>query len=297
MNPAEIPSPETFINEAVEAHSKASFLKLLQQLPIVDEHDYVFEGGDASKGWREGHFHWFPVGKDRGNSGRIKLAGSPDNPLGERTVNSMEAMIELERQRELVTDPEAEAPATPREAVLRYFDLPPLDELPFCRDPICGKKPYEHARALARRIRVRLLRQRRPVEYAVLIEDDGIGQPPARIHSTLLSLGHSDKADKRYLVGVFGQGGSSAYMACELSWMISRRARDVLGDDRDGVGWTAVKRITPKGRRDVYWAYLAAHPDGRVPCLPVAAAESIGFVHGTCIAHLKYNFGKSESAR
>jgi len=38
--------------------------------------------------WQPGSLHWVrPVGRDRGNGGRIKLAGEPMNPLAERLVN------------------------------------------------------------------------------------------------------------------------------------------------------------------------------------------------------------------
>jgi hypothetical protein len=46
----------------------------------------------------------------------------------------------------------------------------------------------------------------------------------------------------------------------------------------------------------VYWAYLAAHPDGRVPRLPESAADAIGFARGTKIAHVGYKFATSNQA-
>src|SRR5436309_623896 len=85
----------------------------------------------------------------------------------------------------------------------------------------------------------------------VVVEDEGIGQPPGRMHATLLSLGRSDKPDKPYLIGVFGQGGSSAYAASEYSWIMSRRVPELLDGAHDGIGWTVIKRIVPAGRRDV----------------------------------------------
>ena len=68
-----------------------------------------------------------PVGLDRGNGGRIKLAGEPMNPLAERLVNGMESLIELARLKELMTNPTAVMPTSPRDAVLRYFGFPRLD--------------------------------------------------------------------------------------------------------------------------------------------------------------------------
>jgi hypothetical protein len=293
----EIKDSERFLHAAVAATSSKAVRDLLASLPIVPENQYAFHESDPERGWREGFFHWYPVGRDLGNAGRIKLAGSPENPIAERTINAMEALIEMERQRELKTRPGTVAPQSPREAVRRYFDLPPLEVLPRWPQPIRGRKAFDYARDLARRIRVRLVRETRPVEYAVLIEDDGMGQAPSRVHATLLSLGRSDKPDKPYLIGVFGQGGSSAYAASEYSWIMSRRVGELLDGERDGIGWTVIKKILPAGRRDVYWAYLASHPDGRVPVLGTSGPDGSAFVHGTRIAHVKYNFGPTEPAR
>jgi hypothetical protein len=295
--PTELPDRTQLITAAAAAMSSKAVREILSTLPIVGDNDYLFDESNPERGWRQGFLHWYPVGRERGNAGRIKLAGAPENPIAERTINGMEALIEMMRQLELKTKPGTLAPQSPREAVLRYFDLPPLDALPGWPHPLRGQKAFHYARELARRLRVRLVRETRPVEYAILIEDEGIGQTPPRMHVTLLSLGQSDKPDKPYLIGVFGQGGSSAYAASEFSWIMSRRAPGLLDGDPDGLGWTVIKRINPVGRRDVYWAYLAAHPDGRVPSFSPAAAEAIGLKHGTRIAHINYNFGKTEPAR
>jgi hypothetical protein len=289
-------SPAKFGERAGHALTTHELGKLLLDLPIVGENDYLFNASNPELGWKEGFLHWYPVGGDRGNAGRIKLAGSPENPIAERTINAMESMIELHRQMELKAG-NVLPPATPREAVRRYFDLPPLSEVPRYQQQIQNRKPREYARELAKHIRVRLVRDGRPAEYALLIEDDGIGQAPHRVHATLLSLGQSDKGDKPYLIGVFGQGGSSAFAACDVSWVISRRHPSLLGESTDGMGWTVIKHVFPRGRRDTYFAYLAAHPDGRVPLLPSAAAAPINLVHGSRFAHLRYDFGNTEPAR
>ena len=45
------------------------------------------------------------------------------------------------------------------------------------------------------------------------------------MHKTLLSLGRTDKAEKPYLIGVFGQGGSTAFSISKYSIVVTRRAR------------------------------------------------------------------------
>jgi hypothetical protein len=295
-NIAAIADPKKFLAQATAAVTTKSLKNLLSALPIVGDDDYIFDSLYPERGWQEGKLHWVPMGKDRGNAGRIKLATRPEGPIAERTINGMESLIELERRRELLKNVSAAAPQSPREAVMRYFSLPALDQLPKLTKPIRGQKPREYARELAKRIRVRATFDKTEREFAVFVEDDGIGQAPERIHETLLSLGASDKGDKPYLIGLFGQGGSSTFAASEYSWCLSRRAPEILGGLTNGVGWTVVKQIFPKGRRDPYYAYLAANPRGDVLALPGDAADTIGLNHGSRFAHLRYNFAGGGSA-
>jgi hypothetical protein len=185
-------------------------------------------------------------------------------------------------------------PTTPREAVERYFQLPPLDQLP-AHGLINDQNAVKHAREIARQLLVELQFDRTFKQFIVVIRDHGIGQTASKVHRTLLSLGSSDKGDKPYLIGVFGQGGSSAYAASTYSIVMSRRRAELLDGDADGIGWTIVKHIFPKGRRDPYYAYLAAHSDGRVPTLPITAVTD-QFQHGSRFAHIDYNFGSGGSA-
>ena len=103
-------------------------------MPVVHETDYVWVDTEPSKGWQFGKLHWIPVGRDRGNAGRIQLAGDPYNPSAERLINGMEALIELMRRMELLGDPAAPTPQSPREAIERYFGLPRLDMIPRTKD-------------------------------------------------------------------------------------------------------------------------------------------------------------------
>lgn len=288
--------PSDFIASAIRAVTSSDIDSLLSHLPITPEDGYTFNEEKPEEGWNPEHFHWIPVGRERGNAGRIKLANQPVNPIAERGVNGMEAIIEMARQRELLNDLNAKAPTTPRDAVKRYFGLPPLDQLPKLDDSAASKDTRAKARELARQLRVRLLWDKVAREFTVAIEDDGIGQPPALVHKTLLSLGSTTKADKPYLIGVFGQGGSSAYAVSKYSWVVSRRAKDLLQGQADGVGWTVIKHVFPKGRRDDYFAYLACHPDGRVPFVSAADADTAKIQHGTRFVHIGYDFGRGGSA-
>jgi len=285
-----------FLSRLVTASTMASVDGLLAGLPITPEGEYSFDEDHPERAWQQDRFHWMPVGGDRGNAGRIKLANFPVNPIAERLINGMEAIIELYHHREIVKFPDSPPPRSPRDAVKRYFGLPSLDMLPKLDSSEASQATRQAARDLARKLRIRLLWDKASREFAVAVEDEGIGQPPALVHRSLLSLGSTTKADKPYLIGVFGQGGSSAYAVSNLSWVVSRRAKDCLDDQEDGVGWTVIRHIFPKGRRDDYFAYLAAHPDGHVPSISADDADSAGLSHGTRFAHVAYNFGKGGSS-
>ncbi len=289
-------SPD-LLGRLLSARSTAAVEAIMTGLPIVSPDEYQWTSADdRSSAWQPGKLHWIPVGKDRGNGGRMKLAGEPMNPLAERLVNGMESLIEHARLKELKANPAAVMPNNPRDAVLRYFGFPKLDSIERLDDEDRKKK-----RALVDQVRKRISltldHDKKSKQFAVTIRDHGLCQVPAMTHKTLLSLGRTDKADKPYLIGVFGQGGSSACSVSEYSIVVTRRAADIRkpGED-DGAGWSIVQAIQPKGRRDVYYAYLAATEDGAVPRFDAAEADKAGFANGTHFCHINYDFGASDSA-
>src|SRR6185437_7330957 len=285
------------LSRLLQARSTAQVEAILTGLSVVVPENYQWLSADERSGsWQPGKLHWVPVGRDRGNGGRIKLAGEPMNPLAERLVNGMESLIELARLRELLKNSTAVMPASPRDAVLRYFGFPKLDAIERLED-----EERKEKRAMVDKVRknlsITLDFEKKSRQFAVTIRDHGMGQTPANMHKTLLSLGRTDKADKPYLIGVFGQGGSSAFSIAKYSIVASRRAADIRKSASDGdAGWTIVREIQPKGRRDPYYAYLAIAEDGGVPHVPAAQADKAGFEQGAHFCHIAYDYGASDSA-
>ena len=90
LNPPDLPS------RLLAARTTGQVEAIMAALPIVSPEQYQWVSADDRSGpWQPGKLHWVPVGRDRGNGGRIKLAGEPMNPLAERLVNGMELLIEL----------------------------------------------------------------------------------------------------------------------------------------------------------------------------------------------------------
>jgi hypothetical protein len=266
------------LHRLMKARSTAQIEAIMAGLPIVPPEQYQWLSADERSGpWQPGKLHWVPVGRDRGNGGRIKLAGEPMNPLAERLVNGMESLIELARLRELLMSSAAAMPSSPRDAVLRYFGFPKLDSIERMDDEERKEKRTLVDKA-RKNLSITLDFEKKLREFAVTVRDHGMGQSPANVHRTLLSLGRTDKADKQYLIGVFGQGGSSAFSIAKYSVVISRRASDIRKPGEDAsAGWTIVREIQPKGRRDPYYAYLAASEDGGVPRIDQMHADKAGF--------------------
>src|SRR6516165_3916435 len=103
--------PPGLLGRLLNVRSTAQVDAIMTTLPIVPpEHYQWLSAEDRSSAWQPGKLHWVPVGRDRGNGGRIKLAGEPMNPLAERLVNGMESLIELARLRELMKNSRALMP-------------------------------------------------------------------------------------------------------------------------------------------------------------------------------------------
>src|SRR5712671_5481124 len=99
-------SPELLLT-LLSTKATGAVEKLLKELLVVDQTAYLWTDDDPGKNWQPGKLHFIPVGRDRGNAGRVQLAGDPYNPSAERLINGMEAIIELARQLELLENPGA----------------------------------------------------------------------------------------------------------------------------------------------------------------------------------------------
>src|SRR6266436_2413759 len=125
-----VTTPPDLLSRLLIARSTLQVESIMADLPIVPPEKYQWVSADErSSPWKPGHLHWVPVGRDRGNGGRIKLAGEPMNPLAERLVNGMESLIEYARLRELIKTPGAPVPTSARYAFLRYFGFNRLDAI------------------------------------------------------------------------------------------------------------------------------------------------------------------------
>ncbi|MDE0141617.1 MAG: hypothetical protein OXI80_08425 [Caldilineaceae bacterium] len=216
--------------------------------------------------------YWRNVGDQRSNAGPIEASADEINPLVERIVNSMEAVIEL-RVAECKT-----IPNNPRDAIEKLFNVPEGD---------CSRLERQEAQEVARHVSVTFRGDSRNVRPTLEVRDKGIGVHPSNFADSILALGQSDKGQKPYLVGMYGQGGSSTFDKCEYTVIVSRRHPKHLSPGQDDeAGWTVVKRSL-NVRAPVY-KYLIDPETGSVPVLSGSTADQIGLNYGTIIVHIEY---------
>jgi hypothetical protein len=119
--------------------------------------------------------------------------------------------------------------------------------------------------------------------------DKGIGVGRGEFPDTLLSLNQDNKINKWYLMGRFGQGGSTTYRFSEYTVMFSRRRHSMHEADNQ-ISFTIVKyREASEGEKDGQYVYLVKREDS----LPFSIlAEDIDFNCGTFVRHINYSLGR-----
>jgi hypothetical protein len=229
---------------------------------------------------------WVALGGRENNSGSVNLAMDPGQALVERITNAMDAHIEL--QYELAGCPPDIT--SPREAVQRLWNL---ESSRLTRESPSITRFIEE---MAPKSLVRVVGSTHRGHSSVIIQDSGIGQHPNDLPKTILGLQESNKNNKRYLMGAFGQGGSSTFAYCPYSLIISRRHPDCLDGKTNHIGWTIVRQFDDDSLKTFRYEYLVGS-DGLIPRIAPSAIESLGiqFEYGTKVVHFAYELGRLNS--
>jgi hypothetical protein len=210
-----------------------------------------------------------PFGSRPNNRGAIEVASDAARSAIERVTNAFDAVLELEHVRHS-GKPDCRSP---RDAADAWLGVPRKDGL--------SGLSQKQRQDLALNTVVRLEPGEGPQSRVLTVIDLGIGIPPERMKDTILSLNESNKIQKHYLAGTYGQGGSStlyysgfvliasrAYKTNEIAFTIVRY-EDLPADDY-------------KTGRYVY----LVDPDGDVLTVP---AKNSDITHGTLVRHFGYD--------
>jgi hypothetical protein len=217
--------------------------------------------------------HWVPVGGLISNAGSIEASADEINPLIERVVNSIEATIELRYE---LADSGTRASITNlSDALSQLFDIPGGQT----------RRLLQPSSSLSNLVSMHLTGG--TSDPTIAIVDEGIGVHPDDFDTTLLSLQQSSKGGKPYLIGMYGQGGSSTFDKSTYSVIVSRRHPDLLRGGQNDIGGFTVVRRSLAGRAHVY-SYFVDPETGKVPTVSNEVLDQRNFVNGTRVASIEY---------
>jgi len=209
---------------------------------------------------------WIPVGREN-NRGAIEASADSGRSLVERLTNGVDAVLESEHE----THRGIPDCRSPKEAAMAWLSVPEngLSELTASR-----------RRDLSKRVTVELFPGEGRKSRTVSVRDLGIGLNPAEMPMTILSLNESNKMQKHYLAGTYGQGGSSTFAASRYTLIASRK----IGGT--SIGFTLVRflDLPPDQYKTGHYVYLAYASQ----ILSIDAAEQ-DFPSGTLVRHYGYD--------
>jgi len=162
-----------------------------------------------------------PLGYRPNNRGTVEVATDPGRSAIERITNAIDALLELEHS----THNGKPICSTPRMAAQFWLGIDHSG---------LGATTQKQRQQLARRTVVTLEEGDGKSSRILTVRDTGIGLHPETMTTTILSLNESNKWQKHYLAGTFGQGGSSTFAFSKLSLIASRRYRS------EKIGFTVV---------------------------------------------------------
>jgi hypothetical protein len=217
------------------------------------------------------HIEWVPFGREN-NRGTIEVSSDPTRSCIERITNGVDAVLEMEHERHNGL-PDCRSP---KEAAMAWLEVP--------GNGLSGMTTAERRR-LGQRITITLEPGEGKESRVLTISDRGIGLTPGSMPETILSLNQSNKTSKHYLVGAYGQGGSSTFAFSRWSLIASRYS--------DGpIGFTVVKFLDLPAElfKTGHYVYFVMSDLS----IPFANLDINEFPRGTEVRHFGYdlnNFG------
>jgi len=182
---------------------------------------------------------WIPIGDRENNVGTIEGSADPGRSIVERITNGIDAILEKEHEKHN-GNPDCRSP---KEAAFAWLEVPlqGLSEL----------SPTQR-RGLAQQIIVKLQAGDGKDARIIEIRDEGVGITPENMRSTILSLNESNKIQKHYVAGMYGQGGSSTFARSKYTLIASRKGTDPR------VGFTVVRYmdLDPDSFKSGHYVYL-----------------------------------------
>lgn len=152
---------------------------------------------------------WVPFGGRENNRGTIEVSADPGRSLVERLTNGIDAILEAEHQ----NHEGRPNPRSPKEAAMNWLNIPSNG---------ISEMSTISRRLIAQKVTIKVLSGEGRTSRLVEVRDTGIGILPQDMPNTILSLNETNKLQKHYLAGVYGQGGSSTLATSRYVLFASR---------------------------------------------------------------------------
>jgi len=230
--------------------------QLALNLLHADSEDDVIRILRIKEFWDDKHL-WRLYGDKSGNFSQVGNQQSfPEAALVEKIINSVDARLMLECQRQGINPESGEAPQSIRDAVAMFFEerRSPSDEAGTLINWSEKMRGDESRNITIAATGDRPTRGKRTHSFCLTIADLGEGQSPKRLPKTILSLNANNKQTIRFVQGKFNMGGSGVLRFCGkqgLQLVISRRHPELAererGNDTSVGRWavTVVRREEP----------------------------------------------------
>jgi len=215
---------------------------------------------------------WIPFGGRENNRGTIEASVDPGRSLVERLTNAIDAILEDEHKKHNGI-PDCR---TPKEAATAWLNVPEAG--------LSEMTPVQR-RSIAQRVSIKLRSGDDRSARVVEIRDTGIGLAPDEMPKTILSLNESNKIQKYYLAGAYGQGGSSTLATSRYVLIASRRH-----DSQIGFTIARYQDLPPEQFKTGRYVYLIL--SGSVLVCDKTLTE---FPTGTLVKHFGYDLSSYPS--
>jgi hypothetical protein len=212
---------------------------------------------------------WVPLGGREGNFGLVNIGSDPGLAFVERITNAIDGV--LERAARDAGSARAATLETPREAARELFGildgrLAALDD-----DAIEG---------LANSVMVTISDGSSAARPTLSVRDRGVGIAGDKMRTSILDLAGSNKLDKPYLAGAYGQGGSTTFGFTARGSIVASSPNGVDG----AATFVRYSSLDPRKNKNGRYEYLVDR-DGAVPRFNAAA---VGFERGTLVRHFDF---------
>jgi hypothetical protein len=237
----------------VKKGTETLLAKLAQATKLGEALDFV---ADLEKSH---DFTWRAVGDRENNYGSINIGSDPGYAFVERVTNAIDAVIEREALRRLPKQKGKAVPNSPREVVEMWFKVP--------GGRVSNVKDIKKRQELANEVVIRIFEGSNKRHPTLEVQDYGVGLTPSSVPKTILSLGESNKIDKPYLAGAYGQGGSTALaFSPKGTLIVSFRQPDLLPKGETplaAVTFARYNELDPNKNKNGRYEYLVG-PDNQV---------------------------------